>query len=98
MNWKMSELQTLKQCGQTIPYTNACPVKLFYLNFQPREVVSRYRDPQLQVAENYSHNLFDIVLFDCLIQQKFLQILMFRHTFFSSINLITVICSTNKTD
>ena len=24
------------------------------LNFQPLEVVSRYRDPQLQVAENYA--------------------------------------------
>ena len=27
--------------------------KLNNLNFQPLEVVSRYRDPQLQVAENY---------------------------------------------
>ena len=26
-----------------------------YLNFQPLEVVSRYRDPQLQVAEKYSY-------------------------------------------
>ena len=25
---------------------------LFYLNFQSLEVVSRYRDPQLQVTEN----------------------------------------------
>ena len=25
--------------------------KLIYLNFQPLEVVSRYRDPQPQVAE-----------------------------------------------
>ena len=25
-----------------------------YLNFQPLEVVSRYRDPQPQVVENYS--------------------------------------------
>ena len=31
------------------------PAKLIYLNFQPLEVVSRYRDPQLQVAENYSY-------------------------------------------
>ena len=30
------------------------PAKLIYLNFHPLEVVSRYRDPQLQVAENYS--------------------------------------------
>ena len=33
--------------------------KLIYLNFQPLEVVSRYRDPQLQVAENYSY-LFNL--------------------------------------
>ena len=33
---------------------NPCPAKLIYLNFHPLEVVSRYRDPQLQVAENYS--------------------------------------------
>ena len=32
---------------------NAYPAKLIYLNFYPLEVVSRYRDPQLQVAENY---------------------------------------------
>ena len=25
-----------------------------YLNFHPPEVVSRYREPQLQVGENYS--------------------------------------------
>ena len=25
-----------------------------FLNFHPLEVVSRYRDPQLQVSENYS--------------------------------------------
>ena len=28
--------------------------KLFILNFHPLEVVSRWRDPQLQVSENYS--------------------------------------------
>ena len=32
---------------------NPCPAKLIYLNFHPLEVVSRYRDPQLQVAKNY---------------------------------------------
>ena len=30
------------------------PPKLVCLNFHPPEVVSRYRDPQLQVDENYS--------------------------------------------
>ena len=29
------------------------PAKLISLNFHPLEVVSRYRDPQLQVGENY---------------------------------------------
>ena len=33
--------------------SNPFPAKLIYLNFHPLEVVSRYRDPQLQVAENY---------------------------------------------
>ena len=33
--------------------------KLIYFNFHPLEVVSRYRDPQLQVAENYSY-LFNL--------------------------------------
>ena len=28
---------------------------LNHLNFHPLEVVSRYRDPQLQVGKNYSH-------------------------------------------
>ena len=32
---------------------------LSYSNFHSLEVVSRYRDPQLQVRENYSH-LFDL--------------------------------------
>ena len=33
---------------------NPLPAKLFNLNFHPLEVVSRWRDPQLQVSENYS--------------------------------------------
>ena len=32
---------------------NPYPAKLTHLNFHPLEVVSRYRDPQLRVAENY---------------------------------------------
>ena len=32
---------------------NSYPAKLNKINFQPLEVVARYRDPQLQVAENY---------------------------------------------
>ena len=34
---------------------NPFPAKLSYLIFQPIKVVSRYRDPKLQVCDNYSH-------------------------------------------
>ena len=51
-------------------------LELIYLNFQPLEVVSRYRDPQLQVAENYPY-LFNNF------EHKCFQILMLRHTFHS---------------
>ena len=30
-------------------------IRLSYLNFHPLEAVARYRDPQLQVGENYSY-------------------------------------------
>ena len=48
---------------------NSLPAKLSHLNFHPLEVVSRYRDPQLQVGENYSY-LIDLR-----------PILMFKHSF-----------------
>ena len=34
-------------------YFNPLTAKLFNLDFHPLEVVSRWRDPQLQVSENY---------------------------------------------
>ena len=34
---------------------NPHPPELIDLSFQPLEVVSRYRDPQPQVVENYSY-------------------------------------------
>ena len=37
-----------------VVYFNPLTAKLFYFNFHPLEVVSRWRDPQLQVSENYS--------------------------------------------
>ena len=40
-------------------HVNPCPAKLIYLDFHPLEVVSRYRDPQPQVVENYSY-LFNL--------------------------------------
>ena len=35
-------------------YAEIINPQLIYLNFQPLEVVSHYRDPQLQMAENFS--------------------------------------------
>ena len=40
--------------GQSTHLFNPLTAKLFNLNFNPLEVVSRWRDPQLQVSENYS--------------------------------------------
>ena len=37
---------------KTINFINPYADKLIYLYLHPLEVVSRYRDPQLQVAEN----------------------------------------------
>ena len=38
---------------------NPYSAKLIFLNYQPLEAVSRYRNPQLQVAENYLY-LFNL--------------------------------------
>ena len=43
----------------SIVFIDPLPAKLYFLNFYPLEVVSRYRDPQLQVGENYSY-LFNL--------------------------------------
>ena len=53
----------LRQEWQARPHSHAvsmpshliCSLALTYLNFHPFEVVSRYRDPQLQVGENCSY-------------------------------------------
>ena len=42
-----------------IMVTRMLLLKKSYLNFHPIEVVSRYRDPQLQVGENYIY-LFNL--------------------------------------
>ena len=52
---------------------NSHTAELIYLNFQPLEVVSRYRDPQPQVVENSTY------LFSW--RSNILQILMIRHSF-----------------
>ena len=36
-------------------YPKKCPAELMYFNFRPLEVVSRYREPQPQMVENYVH-------------------------------------------
>ena len=41
--------------GQICYGHNPYPAKFIYLNCHSLEVVSRYRDPQLQVAEHYSY-------------------------------------------
>ena len=33
---------------------NPLPAEIFHFDFHPLEIVSRYRDPQLQVGGNYS--------------------------------------------
>ena len=38
----------------SVLWVNSLTAKLFNLTFHPLEVVSRWRDPQLQVSENYS--------------------------------------------
>ena len=46
--------------GSTVhQHFNPLAAKVSGLNFQQLEAVSRYRDPQLQVVENYSY-LFDL--------------------------------------
>ena len=42
---------TATHCDKINPYS----AKINYLNFHPLVVVSRYREPQLQVGENYSY-------------------------------------------
>ena len=41
------------QCILSVLF-NPLTAKLFNMNFHPLEIVSRWRDPQLQVGENYS--------------------------------------------
>ena len=52
----LHSLLSLSSQGAWIPFSHPNPLtaELFNLNFHPLEVVSRWRDPQLQVSENYS--------------------------------------------
>ena len=51
-------------CGSSAALVHPRPAELIYFNFQPLEVVSRYRDPQPQVAENYLYLLNLSTLFE----------------------------------
>ena len=53
----------LVHCLMNSHHTESSPFarQVIYLNFLPLEIVSRYRDPQLQVGEKYSF-LFNLIL------------------------------------
>ena len=59
---RRGQIQACGKKGETelplIPF-NPYPAELIYLNRQPLEVVSHYRDSQPQVVENYSY-LFNL--------------------------------------
>ena len=54
--WQINAFIYIKEIINFISI-NFYSAKLIYLSFHPLKVVSRYRDPQLQVAENYSYLL-----------------------------------------
>ena len=58
-----------------ITRSDSLPAELPHLNVRPLEVMSRYREQQLQLGENYAY-LFNF-------ETKHLQILMFKHLFSS---------------
>ena len=47
-------IKTQNVYGRRHQCSSPLTAKLFNLNFHPLEIVSRWRDPQLQVSENYS--------------------------------------------
>ena len=54
---------------------NPYPAEIIYFNFHPPEVVVRYRDPQTSSG-------WKLLIFVEL-EHKYLQTLIFRHTFYS---------------
>ena len=50
-----TDYNSFKTSGQLKNFAFKYKTYLVYSNFQIIEVVSRYRDPQLQVAENYPY-------------------------------------------
>ena len=54
----ISNKYTIMQAISTSIPHNPQSTELFNLNFQSLEVVSRYRDPQLQVTENLCYRVF----------------------------------------
>ena len=67
------------------------PVKLTILNFHPLEVMSCYRDPQLQVCENYSY-LFNlrsnICKYSCLNGYSFSYVVFIKLQFLNDIKAL----------
>ena len=45
----------MKSIIKSVLYNLTLKSESYNLNFYPLEVVSRYRDPQLQVGKNYKH-------------------------------------------
>ena len=87
----MTPLLILQPCHKSDGMTNVTfepyPSKSIYFNFHPLEVVSRYRDPQLQVGENYAY-------FFLIWEQTFENFDVQTHISFP----ISVISSINKMD
>ena len=57
IDWKISFIMRAQFSRSVLALahsTNPLTAKLFNLNLHPLEVVSRWRDPQLQASENYS--------------------------------------------
>ena len=53
-DWTTCDQYCSAKAKGSICLLNPLTAKLFNLNFHPPEVVSRWRDPKLQVSENYS--------------------------------------------
>ena len=75
--------------------TNSLNAKLYYPNFHPLEVVSRYRDPQLQVGENYSCLISDQTLAKILILKRLSYFTLFINNGDWATSILTRLKTTN---
>ena len=74
----------------TVFKSDPYPANLIYLNFNSLEVVYRYRDPQLQVGENYSYLLN--------LRQNICKILLFKRSLQSQYHLFDLLMKWIKND